>query len=174
MRIYTKTGDKGNTSLYQGKRVSKTDLPIQTLGALDELNAELGLLLTEKKIPKAKRQILLRTQRNLFAQGARIAGAKNNTDFDKETQLLETEIDNLTANLTPLKAFILPGGCKKAALTHRARAICRRAERSMVTLSQKAAVDENQLKYLNRLSDYLFTLARFFNQAEGKKETLWH
>lgn len=176
MAIYTKRGDKGETSLYDPKsaqtiRVSKNSLVIETIGSIDELNSYLGVVLStsqDRKLQKAIREV----QRNLFTINSILAGAK--LGFSKtKTVNLEKEIDKIEGSLPVLKNFILYGGTTTASHLYYARAICRRAERALVSLSKQSAVDSKLLAYLNRLSDYLFILARKVNFDQGVKEEIW-
>jgi cob(I)alamin adenosyltransferase len=186
MKIYTKTGDKGETGLADGKRYSKSDDVFQVMGEIDELIAQIGLCVTKLqdiKIPRSqivisnsKIQIskvvldLKRIQRNLFTINSCLAGVKK-IEFDSkcETEWLEKEIDEMTEELPELRNFILPGGSEVASSLHVARAVCRRAERRMVALKNT----KDLTPYINRLSDYLFTLARYVNFKMGRVEEIW-
>ena len=178
MRIYTKTGDKGETSLFGGKRVKKNTLRIETYGTVDELNSVIGIcrsINTDKKIDA----ILEIIQNDLFTLGTDLSTSleiKNKKVKRIQTTAithLEQLIDKIESQLKPLKQFILPGGNNTAAMLHFARTICRRAERLVVQLSQKESVGENPTIYLNRLSDLLFVLARWSNYLSGTTEYLW-
>lgn len=176
MKIYTKTGDDGETGLFGGARVSKTDARVEALGAIDELNAALGVASAHSEIHEVKR-ILRRVQGELFALGAEVAltpGARPRDGApvvsDENVNELERDIDGVEAGLPPLKSFILPGGSRAGAELHLARTICRRAERRLLVVSPKNAVG---LRYLNRLSDLLFMLARFENHLQETSETPW-
>ncbi len=178
MKIYTKTGDSGMTSLFSGGRVSKSDLRVETYGTVDELNSVLGVARTYQ--PSAQTDAYLeQVQNQLFHLGADLAtplDAKADwvVRMDAETVAwLETTIDTMTAELPELKNFILPGGTPAAAQIQVARAICRRAERQAVALSADEPIGEHVLTYLNRLSDWLFTLARRENQHFGIEESKW-
>lgn len=153
MPIYTKKGDRGKTGLFDGRRVPKNDALVEAIGAVDELNAAIG----------AATQKLSEVQSDLFAIGSQLAGYKTKRDLEKRALELETEIDKMWKKMPPLKNFILPRG-----QLHLARAICRRAERATV-----AAKAEFAYQYLNRLSDYLFCLARFVNYKSRKPEVIW-
>lgn len=175
MKIYTKSGDHGQTSLLGGQRVDKSNPRIELLGMLDELNSVLGLTLSFPTSETAT-ELLRRTQRQLFAIGAELArldpGQSTLRDrATKWTEQLEREIDQHEDRLSPLANFILPGGCSSAAAIHLARSVCRRVERSFfaepVPQSQWIGV------YLNRLGDWLFVLARLVNQTERQTETIW-
>ncbi|EAQ78002.1 cob(I)yrinic acid a,c-diamide adenosyltransferase [Blastopirellula marina] len=180
MKIYTKTGDDGETGLYRGGRVRKDDRRIVAIGDIDELNALLGIVLSLAASPEIAEPIGL-IQSDLFALGAQIASpdpaAAGTTllNDDSITQLEQT-IDLAESRLTPLTAFILPGGSTLGAHLHQARAVCRRAERHLVTLydGKYDASASLALRYLNRLADLLFVLARWSNQLSGHHETEWH
>jgi len=172
-KIYTRTGDDGSTGLGDGARVPKHSARIEALGAIDELNSQLGLLLTEPGLPTAMQTMLTRIQHELFELGGELS-IPNYTRIDAAmvTQL-ERELDALNDALPPLKEFILPGGSRAAALCHVARAVCRRAERRLAALAQQEAVSPAALMYLNRLSDLLFVLCRALNQDLGVPDVLW-
>jgi len=172
-KIYTRTGDDGTTGLGDGARVPKHSARIEALGAIDELNSQLGLLLTEPGLPTAMQTMLTHIQHELFELGGELS-IPNYTRIDAAmvTQL-ERELDALNDALPPLKEFILPGGSRAAALCHVARAVCRRAERRLAALAQQEAVSPAALMYLNRLSDLLFVLCRALNQALGVPDVLW-
>lgn len=178
MKIYTRTGDEGDTSLFAGGRVSKGHLRLHTYGTVDELNSVLGVVLAAG-ISADVEAVVQRIQSELFVVGADLA-----TPLDAEakwltrvipemTQRLEQEIDEWENQLPPLKNFILPGGSMTGALLHQARTVCRRAERWLVTLKTSEPVNEEVLRYLNRLSDWLFVLARFVNYHVGQAESTW-
>mgnify|MGYP001610769036 CR=1 FL=1 len=169
MPIYTKKGDKGETGIFNGKRVSKSDALIEAIGAVDELNATLGVAVGEIKNQKSKIKIAIqKIQSDLFAIGARLAGAEIKIDLGKIVLEMETEIDQMWGEMPPLKNFILPSG-----QIHLARTVCRRAERRVVSLVTRTYNLEPVVRYLNRLSDYLFCLARFVNFKTGVKEKVW-
>jgi len=183
MSIYTKTGDKGATSLLTGERVSKDCINLQVVGALDELNAVLGMIVCELAVKADDFGRLLariRTiQKDLFKAGSEIASsqlASELTDLkliDKnKIESLEKEIDDMWADLPALKNFILPGGSAVSARLQLARAVCRRAERDLVGLSKQTKVREELFMYLNRLSDYLFTAGRWVNYKSGREEII--
>ncbi len=178
MRIYTKTGDKGETRLYGGRRVLKDSLRIEAYGSVDELNSALGVIRALKPGKKID-LVLRRVQDNLFVLGADLATP---AEIKKpaiprinshHTRALEKDIDNLEAMLPALKNFLLPGGSLAAAHLHLARTICRRAERWVVRLFRTERTNAEALVYLNRLSDLLFVLARTANRLRKKKETPW-
>jgi cob(I)alamin adenosyltransferase len=172
MPIYTKKGDKGETGLFSGERVSKDSLEIEVLGTIDEANSFLGLSVSflEKEWLKNK---VLQVQRTLFELGSIIAGTKRT--IPKSIVLkYEKEIDEWTKAMPPLKNFIFPGGCSAAASLYTARTVVRRLERLIVSLrNSKFIIHDSILVYINRLSDYLFTLARYINFIEGTKEEIW-
>src|SRR3954467_7298168 len=168
MKIYTKTGDLGETGLFAGARVRKDDVRIEAYGTVDELNAAIGLARSEPLSPEIE-QTLERVQSELFSVGAELATpdpAKHGMALigDAQAQKLEVAIDHLEAGLPPLKQFILPAGSRSGALLHLARGVCRRAERRVVTLASSAAISPAIVRYLNRLGDYLFVAARYANQ----------
>jgi cob(I)alamin adenosyltransferase len=175
-RIYTRGGDGGETSLGDGTRVSKLDERIAAFGTVDELNAVLGLV-AAGPCPDLVREVVARVQNELFDVGADLS-----VPFEREGRLrvtqalvdrLESECDSFNAGLPELRSFVLPGGSEAAALLHLARTVCRRAEREAIVAAQAHAVDPLVLVYLNRLSDLLFILARFANDADGHPEPLW-
>jgi len=178
MRIYTRTGDKGNTSLFGGQRVPKDALRIEAYGTVDELNSVIGLVLAGNPDTAIVR-ILTQVQRRLFVMGADLAtprpvtvkGVSRLTSRDAKD--LEKHIDTLQGRLKPLRKFILPGGSLNAAHLHVARTVCRRAERVVVRLSRNEDIGEATTMYLNRLSDLLFVLARYANAGAGIREILW-
>ena len=178
MRIYTKTGDGGDTSLLGGERARKDSLRIETYGTVDELNSVIGVCRAQK-IPKLIDIVLEEIQRDLFTLGADLATPldvkkKSVKRIDKtHVTRLESHIDAIEPTLEPLKQFILPGGSEVAAMLHIARAVCRRAERLVVRLSHEEKIDEHPVVYLNRLSDLLFVLARKANALSKTPETKW-
>ena len=184
-KIYTKTGDKGETSLYGGTRVSKAAARVESYGTLDELNALIGLAKAEISDEKVLSQ-LQKIQFDLFTVGSEaatptdkmlLANGKNRLDLmisEKEITELELWMDDFDAELEPLRFFILPSGGKAAATVHVCRTVCRRAERAMVFLNETEEVRPELIKYLNRLSDYLFILARYISKISGEKEDYWN
>lgn len=161
MKIYTKTGDAGTTSLVGGTRVSKAHPQVMAYGDLDELISYLGLLRSEVQTALPLRRIQIHLM-NVSAHLANDGRSVKLKPLDEaETQFLEEEIDRMTAALTPQKAFVLPGEPRASSLAHVARTVCRRAERSAVQIEEKSEQDERAIRYINRLSDYLFTLARY-------------
>ncbi len=172
MSVYTKTGDKGKTSLYGGKRVSKTNLRIEAIGNIDELNSTLGVVLSSLKEKNLKDE-LSRIQSDLFGIGALLANPSSSSKLDKRGVEFEKIIDGLDKKLPELNNFILPGGGEAGSHLHLARTVARRAERRIVQLSEKENVQAEILIYMNRLSDLLFMFARFINYKEKKKERIW-
>lgn len=178
MKIYTKTGDKGETGLYGGKRVSKDDLRIHAYGTLDELNAALGVALSIPGGDPGLRERLVRIQSELFVLGAELATPKGRKLSLLPLSVgairrLETEIDAMEGQLSPLKTFILPGGSALSAQLHFARTVSRRAEREIITLHRKQRLRPEVVQYINRLSDHLFVCARFANHAAGVTDVPW-
>jgi len=178
MKIYTKTGDQGETSLYGGKRVLKNNIQIEAYGTVDELNSYVGLLRSFPCLHQ-QRDTLIQIQDRLFTLGSALAADAENTKLNypslsqKDIVLLETEIDTMDNSLVPMTAFILPGGNQEISFCHIARTICRRAERNVITLNQIQKVDTLIIQYLNRLSDYLFTLSRWIGANEKADEIKW-
>jgi cob(I)alamin adenosyltransferase len=183
VKIYTRGGDAGETGLFGGDRVAKDDPRVEAYGEVDELNATLGLVIAQDEAELLERQALHALQEDLFTIGARLAAADPDRAKRKGTipdlpvgrvVVLETWIDELTAELPPLDAFILPGGTALAAQLQVARTVCRRAERAIVPLVEgQPELGDVILPYMNRLSDLLFTLARAANQRAGASETTW-
>jgi len=179
VKIYTRTGDAGETALFDGRRVPKSDLRVEAYGDVDELNAVVGLVLAEG-LDEDLAAMVRAVQRDLFALGGRladparkIAGRVGKVAIgDPDIARLEEWIDALEMELTPLRHFILPGGTRAASLLHVCRTVCRRAERRVVQLGSEA-VEPALLAYLNRLSDFLFVLARAANRRAGVAETEW-
>ena len=171
-KIYTRTGDSGETGLGDGSRTAKDSLRIHALGEVDEANSVIGLILTEP-LPDDIRDLLTGVQHDLFDLGGEMSIPGMNLLAEKQVSRLEESIDRYNATLEPLKEFILPGGTRAAALTHLARAVCRRAERAVVTLASREAVSEASRRYLNRLSDLLFVLGRILNRSGGQGDVLW-
>lgn len=179
MKIYTKTGDKGETGLYGGKRVSKSDQRIEAYGTIDELNAFIGLLLDSIDEPEIKKT-LNEVQDRLFTIGSALASDPEKINSllkpdltAKDILILETKIDEYSNNLPPLKHFILPSGNVLISTCHVARTICRRAERNVIALHKVQMVDELIIQYLNRLSDYLFILSRQIAKILRIEEKMW-
>ena len=183
--IYTKTGDKGMTSLVGGQRVSKTDPRLEAYGTVDELNSQLGLLLTFIETDE-DRDVVAQVQNDLFVVGGYLATDSDDTKHQGQTivsdemvGMIEAAIDRIDASLPPLRAFILPGGCRGAAVCHVCRTVCRRTERRILELNNRLAeqkngeIDTNVMHYINRLSDFLFVLARKLNIIANKDEIIW-
>ena len=181
VKIYTKTGDKGDTGLFGGGRVPKDDPRVEAYGDVDELNAVIGMARAVELMPRID-EVLVPVQRDLFAIGALLATPdrekmaqhlqKARIDEHRITEL-EQAIDDAESELEPLRAFILPGGTPKSAALHVARTVCRRAERNVVRLQHDVELPELTVIYLNRLSDLLFTLARLANKRAGAGEVTW-
>jgi cob(I)alamin adenosyltransferase len=179
VKIYTKTGDLGETSLLGGARVPKDHLRVAAYGDVDETNAALGAVRALALPPLET--LLLAIQKDLFAIGAQLADPTHKVASKRakaavtaaHVRRLEKAIDAREAKLPPLRCFVLPGGAPAAAFLHQARTVCRRAERSVVTLAREADVDPRIIVYLNRLSDLLFVLARFENHRAGIAEDRW-
>jgi cob(I)alamin adenosyltransferase len=183
-KIYTRTGDAGETALFAGGRVRKDDLRIEVIGTIDELNAAIGVVRMELArggtAPPRLDELLGRLQHWLFDLGAELATPRADAREspvhrldDSHIAALEAEIDHYDAALPPLKAFILPGGCPAAAQVHLARCICRRAERRLVELAAAQPIRPEVLRFVNRLSDLLFVLARAANQANRVDDVAW-
>ncbi len=177
MKIYTLTGDGGTTALVGGSRVSKDDVRVEAYGTVDELNANMGLLAHNSKLEKAEHRFLLKIQNKLFNLGAYLANPKADAELKgisaADVKEIEDRIDAMTAELPPAAGFLLPGGSRLSALCDVCRTVARRAERRVVTLSKAAQVDALALKYLNRLSDFFFTFARYHNVTSQTEEILW-
>lgn len=171
-KIYTRTGDAGTTGLGDGSRVAKDAPRIEAIGDVDELNAAIGLLLSEP-LPEAVRALLTGIQHDLFDLGGELSVPGGTFLKAGQTARLEEAIDRFNGELSPLKEFILPGGTRAAALAHLARTVCRRAERRVVALAHEESVSETARQYLNRLSDFLFVLARWLNKSAGCGDVLW-
>lgn len=178
-RVYTRTGDDGTTALGSGERVDKDDPRIEAYGEVDELNSAIGVALTLELKPVVERT-LTRIQNELFHLGSDLCVPEEDKQRrpvprieERHVVAMEETLDELTGQLEPLENFLLPGGSPGAAQLHLARAICRRAERRLVTLTASAAVNPSARRYLNRLSDALFVMARFENHANGVAEPLW-
>ncbi|MSP98838.1 MAG: cob(I)yrinic acid a,c-diamide adenosyltransferase [Betaproteobacteria bacterium] len=171
-RIYTRTGDAGETGLGDGTRVPKESARIQALGDIDELNCCVGLLLTEE-LPAPVRDALLAIQHDLFDLGGEICIPGREAISEVQVKHLENLLEGFNSDLAPLKEFILPGGSRAAACAHLARTVCRRAERSVVALARHEQVSERSRQYLNRLSDLLFVIGRVANRYAGRGDVLW-
>lgn len=181
MKIYTKTGDKGETGLFGGERVPKDSIRIEAYGTIDELNSFVGLAIIDIKNKEIK-ELLGKIQNQLFTISADLATPENKKDkklnisrTPEEFYIeIENAIDKFENQLTPLKNFILPGGSKGAALLHTCRTICRRAERRVVKLKNVENINENISIYLNRISDLFFVLARYENFSSGVPDSKWN
>lgn len=178
MKIYTRTGDEGSTALFGGRRVSKADPRIDAYGTVDELNAFLAVV-RDQEVNKKREHFLIQIQERLFTVGSMLATVPGNTTVKiprlthEDTDLLELAIDQMEAHLEPLRNFVLPGGHISISHCHVARTVCRRAERQIVALHQAEEVDPIVVKYMNRLSDYLFVLARAMAAELRIAETPW-
>ena len=178
-KVYTRTGDNGTTSLVGGIRIRKSDARLEAYGTVDELSANLGLLAA--MLPKGEeRSLIIRTQNNLFNVGTHLATDQSQTPLypsahlpEGETELLEQAIDQMNAKLPEAQGFILPGGCLAAAQSHVCRTVCRRAERRIAALAETATISDEIQQYINRLSDFLFVLAKIINFNTGQEEILW-
>lgn len=178
MKIYTKTGDKGTTSLFGGKRVSKHHIRIEAYGTVDELNSYIGLI-RDQKVDENTFNVLIEIQDRLFTLGSILATEPGNEKvkvpqlFEEDITLLENEIDKMNESLPEMRSFVLPGGHPTVSYCHLARCVCRRAERLAVHLSEIEPVQEIVVKYLNRLSDYLFVLSRKLSMDNHANEIPW-
>lgn len=177
-KIYTKTGDKGQTSLIGGTRIPKFDIRIEAYGTVDELNSTIGLV-RDQQIDDHSKNILIEIQDRLFTIGSLLAVDSSDSKmnlpqiFEADVELLEKEIDQMNDKLPEMKSFVLPGGHTTVSFCHIARCVCRRAERCVLKLNEKEPVNELIYKYLNRLSDYLFVLSRQFSKDLQAIETPW-
>ncbi len=171
-KIYTRTGDDGTTGLGDGGRVKKTSPRVEAMGAVDELNSIIGILLTQD-VPKDIRTPLTDIQHELFDLGGELSIPGRSVITETQIERLETILDELNAELSPLKEFILPGGNQASAMCHLARAVCRRAERRTHALGEAEKINAAAVKYLNRLSDLLFVMARILNSRAGRGDVLW-
>ncbi len=176
MKIYTKTGDRGQTSLVGGERVAKSHPRIEAYGTVDELNAYIGLL-GDQAVNLTRKPLLKEIQDRLFTIGANLASINENPKipdlYEEDVVLLEKAMDEMDTSLPPLRAFVLPGGHQSVSFCHVARTVCRRAERLIINLAADEPVDELVIKYINRLSDYLFVLSRKMTQELGTEEVTW-
>ena len=177
--IYTRSGDKGKTSLVGGARVSKTHVRLEAYGTVDELNSQLGLLYTYLT-DEADKKTILWIQHKLFSVGSYLATDQTNTTLHVESQISDTDIqrlenviDETDAQLPPLKAFVIPGGVRGSAVCQVCRTICRRAERRILDMAEEYEVSEEVSAFINRLSDYLFVLARKMNLLSQTDEIYW-
>ncbi|MCK6648996.1 MAG: cob(I)yrinic acid a,c-diamide adenosyltransferase, partial [Bacteroidia bacterium] len=174
-KVYTKTGDKGQTSLIGGTRVPKHHIRIETYGTVDELNSHIGLI-RDQEINPVARQVLVEIQDRLFTIGSSLASDPEKSKMkipdlkEEDIVFLEKEIDKMDETLPEMRSFVLPGGHTTVSFCHIARCVCRRAERLTIQLSESSFVDELVIKYLNRLSDYLFVLSRKLSQDLNAQE----
>lgn len=179
MKIYTKTGDKGQTSLLSGKRVSKNYIRIEAYGTIDELNSFVGLI-RSFDIDETTKGNLIFIQNCLFSIGSCLAtdekkhNLKNSEISEKDIEFLEKEMDKIEEQLPKMKNFILPGGHQTVAITHICRTVCRRAERIIVELSEKEKIEDVIIMFINRLSDYFFMLSRKFMKDFNVEEVTWN
>jgi len=171
-KIYTRTGDKGTTGLGDGARVNKDSMRVEAYGTVDELNSMVGLVLASE-LPVDLRACLTRIQHELFDLGGELCMPGTTLIPDSYVTDLEQDLDAFNADLPPLKDFILPGGTESAARCHLARTVARRAERRLVSLAHVEKINDVSVRYLNRLSDLLFVIARVLARAEGGNEILW-
>ena len=178
MKIYTKTGDQGTTSLFGGQRVLKSHYRIDAYGTVDELNAHIGLV-SDQEVNKPIQETLIEIQNKLFTIGSILATEPGNSKVkvpslgEADILFLESEIDKIDSALPPIRNFVLPGGHASISIGHIARTVCRRAERLVISLDEKEGVDQFVIKYLNRLSDYLFMLCRKMSSDLGVTEIPW-
>ena len=176
MKIYTKTGDDGTTGLQAGKRISKSNIRIRAYGAVDELNAVIGLILSSK-FDNELEKLLKTIQKDLFVTGSDLSNHDLSSTENRVTpemvENIEKNIDRLEKELPPITNFILPGGHEIASLIHIARTVTRRAETQVIALDEKEKVNDECKKYLNRLSDLLFVIARIVNKKNGFEDIIW-
>jgi len=172
-RIVTRSGDKGSTGLADGSRMSKNSPRIQAIGDIDELNSAIGILLCEN-LPEQVREEMLQIQHDLFDIGGELSIPGRTFIAEDQIARLESILEIYNADLPPLREFVLPGGSRAGAISHLCRSICRRAERSIVGLGEQEALSDYLLKYVNRLSDLLFVLARVLNRHDGHRDELWN
>lgn len=174
MKIYTRTGDDGTTSLYGGKRVRKDNLRISAYGTIDELNSALGVLISHLETNEEITEFLIKIQNDLLYIGSYLAGSKISLkEVGERVGQMEKVIDKLDNQLPSLKNFILPNGSAESSFSHLVRAVSRRAERKIVSLIDEEGIDQRILQYLNRLSDLMFVIARYLNKQAGNKDTIW-
>ncbi|GIZ52934.1 cob(I)yrinic acid a,c-diamide adenosyltransferase [Noviherbaspirillum aridicola] len=171
-KIATRTGDNGSTGLGDGSRVAKDSLRVHAMGDVDELNSHIGLLLCEE-LPPALREELISIQHDLFDLGGELCIPGYTLITDTHVARLDGLLEKYNADLPPLKDFILPAGARSAALAHVCRTICRRAERSIVSLGNSETINDNPRRYTNRLSDLMFVLSRVLNRFAGGSDVLW-
>ena len=172
-KIYTKTGDDGTTGLGDGSRVDKDGLRVEAYGTVDEANSAIGIILTMPSMTSFIKDSLTNVQHDLFELGGELCIPGHEAIAEKFINRLENDLDHLNQNLPPLKDFILPGGGSGSAACHLARTIVRRAERRVISLKKQETVRDEVIRYLNRLSDLLFVIARVLARSENGKEVLW-
>ena len=178
MKIYTKTGDDGTTALFGGKRVSKADLRIETYGTVDELNSWVGVI-RDQEVNQSRTEVLIAIQDRLFTIGSELATEPGNTKvkipalIEDDVKFLENQIDLMESTLEPMRSFVLPGGHQSVSFCHVCRTVCRKAERLAIALDRAEGVKPVVIKYLNRLSDYLFVLSRTMSAELKASETPW-
>lgn len=173
MKIYTRTGDRGTTSIVGGERLPKSHPRIEAYGTIDELNSWIGLLIADKNCPSDARELMTGIQSRLFDIGGRLAGTPCAGITSSNISKLEENIDKMDTQLPALTQFVLPGGTPLAARVNIARTVCRRAERLMVDVATSIGLEPEPLIFINRLSDWLFTFARFCNHRSGNDEKFW-
>lgn len=180
-KIYTRTGDRGQTSLVGGKRVSKYDVRLEAYGTVDELNSYLGMLIATLPVSSSDTELLQFIQNKLFVVGSYLATDTAFTELREASRMkatdverIERRIDEIDRVLPPLNRFVLPGGVPAAVKAHICRTVCRRVERRICEVAGQYEVDELILRFINRLSDYLFVLSRFMNVEEGIEEIYWN
>ena len=173
-KIYTRTGDDGTTGLGDGSRTRKDSARVEAYGTVDEANSAIGLVLAADSVPDGVRRCLTEVQHDLFELGGELCIPGHAAIEDSFIERLESELDKLNSDLPPLKDFILPGGGQAAAACHLARTIVRRAERRVTTLMEEESARPETLRYLNRLSDLLFVMARVLAREESGQEVLWN
>jgi len=173
-KIYTRTGDDGTTGLGDGSRTDKDSARVEAYGTVDEANSCIGMLLAEDGLPDHIRTLLIEVQHDLFELGGELCIPGHAAVVDEMVMRLEQELDRLNADLPPLKEFVLPGGHHGAAACHVARTVVRRAERRVATLHRTEPVRPELFRYLNRLSDLLFVIARVLARRDGRVETTWN
>jgi cob(I)alamin adenosyltransferase len=173
-KIYTRTGDDGTTGLGDGSRVAKDSLRVDAYGTVDEANSVIGVVLACKSVPENIASLLTEVQHDLFELGGELCIPGHSAITDEFVSRLESELDDLNKDLPSLKEFILPGGGEAAAACHLARTVVRRAERGVTTLAAEETVRPEVLRYLNRLSDLLFVIARVLSREENGQEVLWN
>ena len=172
-KIFTRKGDAGSTDPGSKERVPQYDKQIEVFGSLDELNASIGILTTETELPVKIDAFLSEVQQNIFNLSGEIAAPEFSYIDAQHVLALENLINDLNTTLSPLKYFVIPGGNRAAAYCHQARAVCRRAERQLCKLADEKEINTESLKYINRLSDALFVVARILARQENEEETIW-